>query len=251
MEMRPSTVFILDPKNLRRAGMVELLRSWAENARVSLADMPAAPPPFPAKAGECRMVIVNLGNVSVNASSSQRLIQGVRGHLPLAPLVLISDRENSEEIVSAVQAGASGFIPTNTEPDLAIRALTFIMDGGSFFPPTALIDLQDGMWPDQDDDDPNPDGSGPPRGGHGPLNILKPSGLGLSNERARSRKALGTSLVVIPAHPYGSGRRFSSCRPGSTRTCRSSSSTQQRDKDYGKEAWKDYGEVFRLGNADR
>lgn len=37
-DMGEPTVLIVDPKNLRRAGMVELLKSWADIVKVTLAD---------------------------------------------------------------------------------------------------------------------------------------------------------------------------------------------------------------------
>jgi DNA-binding NarL/FixJ family response regulator len=185
------SVFIVDPKNLRRAGIVELLKSWADSVKVSLVDFPGIAPSYPGDVSGCRMVILNLGEVSVSALSSQRLIQNVRNHLASAPLVLISDREEFDEIVSAVQAGASGFIPTSIEPDIAVRALTFIMGGGSFFPPTALTDPRRGtrLW--ANDDEPHFGDSEVPRGQHGPLNILKPGHSGLFDASARSQSSTG------------------------------------------------------------
>jgi hypothetical protein len=60
MEIGEPTVFILDPKNLRRAGMVELLRSWAANVKVSLVDVPLVTSPHPADALECRLAIIRI-----------------------------------------------------------------------------------------------------------------------------------------------------------------------------------------------
>jgi DNA-binding CsgD family transcriptional regulator len=55
------------------------------------------------------------------------------------PLVLISDREESREAVAAFEAGVRGFITTNIAGPVAIQTFTFIMNGGSFFPPIALM----------------------------------------------------------------------------------------------------------------
>jgi DNA-binding NarL/FixJ family response regulator len=55
--------------------------------------------------------------------------------------VVVSDREESEEVIRAFSAGANGFIPTNYEPEITRQALSFIIGGGSFFPPTILLDL--------------------------------------------------------------------------------------------------------------
>jgi DNA-binding NarL/FixJ family response regulator len=53
-------------------------------------------------------------------------------------VIVISDREDPEEIVSAYRMSCRGFIPTNMEPALALQAISFILDGGTYFPPSAL-----------------------------------------------------------------------------------------------------------------
>ena len=54
------------------------------------------------------------------------------------PLVLLSDLADSDNITAAFQIGVNGFLSTNTPPDIAFKALTFILSGGDFFPPSAL-----------------------------------------------------------------------------------------------------------------
>src|SRR5262249_19002821 len=56
------------------------------------------------------------------------------------PLVLVSDREETKEVLAAFEAGVSAFIPTSIAPSVAMQAFTFIMSGGTFFPPAALMD---------------------------------------------------------------------------------------------------------------
>ena len=52
--------------------------------------------------------------------------------------VLISDLADSDNITAAFRIGINGFLPTDTPPDIAFKALTFILNGGDFFPPSAL-----------------------------------------------------------------------------------------------------------------
>jgi len=58
--------------------------------------------------------------------------------MPQVPVVIISDREDPQEIRAAFEEGAVGFMPTSIEPAVAFHALSFIRSGGSFFPPSAL-----------------------------------------------------------------------------------------------------------------
>jgi DNA-binding NarL/FixJ family response regulator len=85
------------------------------------------------------MVILSLGSASVESPQQRALIENVRTLMPEAALVVLSDREEPEEVCAAFREGASGFMPTSTEPSVAFQALTFIKGGGSFFPPSALL----------------------------------------------------------------------------------------------------------------
>jgi DNA-binding NarL/FixJ family response regulator len=50
----------------------------------------------------------------------------------------MSDREEPSEILFAYRASCRGFVPTNMDPSLALQAITFIANGGTFYPPSAL-----------------------------------------------------------------------------------------------------------------
>ena len=86
----------------------------------------------------CEMVILSVGSASVEDPQQQVWIKSVRTLMPDASLVIFSDRDKSNEVCAAFEAGAAGFMPTSTEPSVALQALSFIRAGGSFFPPYAL-----------------------------------------------------------------------------------------------------------------
>jgi DNA-binding NarL/FixJ family response regulator len=48
---------------------------------------------------------------------------------------VISDLDFEAEARHAFDAGARGFLPTTMEPDVLLAALSFILRGGSYFPP--------------------------------------------------------------------------------------------------------------------
>src|SRR5690606_38716239 len=90
---------------------------------------------------KCVMVVVNVGGTSVLALEPQLAIKVARTVMADVPLVVLSDREDRNEICAAFNEGANGFISTNLEPSLAMEALTFVGRGGSFFPHSALLEL--------------------------------------------------------------------------------------------------------------
>jgi DNA-binding NarL/FixJ family response regulator len=87
------------------------------------------------------MVILSTGGMDVGGADVLSWIDQIRTATPQASLVILSDHREPGQIVSAFRCGARGFISTGTDPDVALRALNFILCGGSFFPPHALADL--------------------------------------------------------------------------------------------------------------
>lgn len=134
------TVLIVDPMALRRAGVIGFLRDWAEACRVSVASLhPDLVEKDDGTEGCVALCVLNLGGASLKNPVTfgwlKRLTEALRG----PPVAIVSDLEDPDEVVTAFRAGARAFIPTSTEPAVALRAFSFIMGGGSFFPPAALL----------------------------------------------------------------------------------------------------------------
>jgi DNA-binding NarL/FixJ family response regulator len=86
----------------------------------------------------CGLAVLNVGATDVDFPDVRHWINQIRTSLPNAPLVILSDDDRPQQVIAAFRAGAGGFIPTTFEPLIALQALSFILSGGSFFPPTAL-----------------------------------------------------------------------------------------------------------------
>lgn len=137
-------VTIVDRKLLRRAQLDCFLRPWAD--RLGLAVELAAPvaPTAMQAANSCKLAVVSLGGEPFDEAATQECVRVLRSAAPETPIVVLSDRDDPEDVVAAFQAGVSGFIPTSTEPAVALQIFTFIVNGGSFFPPRALLQVQQG-----------------------------------------------------------------------------------------------------------
>jgi DNA-binding NarL/FixJ family response regulator len=128
-------LLIVDTKRVRQAAITRLLETWADVMGLTVnAVIPDALP----ESTNCEMIIVSLGSTSIEDAQCHILIDNVRKLMPRASLIIISDREDLQEVCAAFQEGASGFIPTSIEPVLAFQALSFIRSGGTFFPPSVL-----------------------------------------------------------------------------------------------------------------
>jgi DNA-binding NarL/FixJ family response regulator len=135
----PHYVLIIDSRKLRQAGIMRLLEAWAEALDLEVTAIePHASLNDCHIDASCEMVILNVGSTSVEHPQQQVWIKSVRTLIPDASLVIFSDRDEPSEVCAAFEAGAEGFLPTSTEPSVALQALSFIMGGGSFFPPYAL-----------------------------------------------------------------------------------------------------------------
>lgn len=134
-------VLIIDALELRRAGVVSLLRSWADDTGMRIVGIDpdrAITQPSPLS---CRMILLVIGAQHVAEPEPQSWIASLTSTYGDTPLVLVADGEEPTEVIAAFKAGVRGFIPMSVAPVVAIQACTFIMSGGTFFPPTALVQV--------------------------------------------------------------------------------------------------------------
>jgi DNA-binding NarL/FixJ family response regulator len=64
-----------------------------------------------------------------------RLVQGENAR----PLIILSDGDNLEEIVSVLDTGARGYIPTDLALEVAVEAVRLVGAGGVFIPASSLV----------------------------------------------------------------------------------------------------------------
>jgi DNA-binding NarL/FixJ family response regulator len=131
-------VAIIDSRNLRRASIFSFIWPWAISENLQ----PRAFNPDQARVqlhedSNLRMLILSLGGESIAAPGNLQLVGTLRAVATSVPLTIISDREDAREIAAAVSIEAQGFINSAMDPWLAHRALSFILNGGSYFPPFA------------------------------------------------------------------------------------------------------------------
>jgi DNA-binding NarL/FixJ family response regulator len=157
-----SSVAIFDTKELRRASIISLLEPWAkaENLRLTSFDPNQAREALLSET-DCRMLIFSVGGESIAEKENLHQLKVLRTLAPTVPLVVISDRKDGNDIAAAFSVEAQGYLYSGIASALARRALSFILNGGSYFPPSAVNQLRQ---PTQSDDskggpsnDSNPD----------------------------------------------------------------------------------------------
>ena len=90
------------------------------------------------------MVLLVLGGQSFANEAPRNLIAFLHHQYETAPVVVIAERDDPQEIIAAYKCGARGFLPMSLAPTVAIQALKFVAGGGSYFPPTALTLINPG-----------------------------------------------------------------------------------------------------------
>ena len=133
-----SIMLLVDDQQLRREAVAMLLKPWAETVGIgTVEELPLVASPTSAPE-QWAMMCISVGAQPISDDELQGEIRRWRSLSAKTPLVLISDLTDGDSITAAFRIGVNGFLPTDTPPEIAFKALTFILNGGDFFPPSAL-----------------------------------------------------------------------------------------------------------------
>ena len=134
------TILVLDRLRLRRAAITALVTPWAETQglRVVAADpdeLHDIDDQFPAPL----VALLNIGGGSIRDNWHAPLIGILRNGTHDVPCIILSDRNDPEEVVMAAQQGIKGFLPATIAPELALQTIAFVIQGGTYFPREAFL----------------------------------------------------------------------------------------------------------------
>ena len=65
-------------------------------------------------------------------------LRHLRAEAPEVPLVIVSVKERAEDVRRGVEAGAAGYVPKSSSPDVLLGALRLVLSGGVYLPPHIL-----------------------------------------------------------------------------------------------------------------
>jgi DNA-binding NarL/FixJ family response regulator len=135
------TVFLVDAMAFRRARSESFLSPWARNESVELISLD----PDEAHTRLVERAVCDMLIYSVGAPSPQEVFTEIQVLHTLrreAALAIVSDDENPATVLAAIRCGAQGYFSNSMPPDLALQALSFVLHGGTYFPPTAILASQ-------------------------------------------------------------------------------------------------------------
>jgi DNA-binding NarL/FixJ family response regulator len=89
-------------------------------------------------------IVVLCAGVGLEDEETARQISLLAKSAEHVPLVVVSDDEDANQIVKALEAGARGVIPTSVPLAVAVEAMRLIRVGGTFVPATSFVGVS---WP--------------------------------------------------------------------------------------------------------
>ena len=129
-------IAVVDAWPCRREFVLNFLRSQAWRAEHILA---LSVDEILAERGEPRggpaLIVFSVGGLSITDPRVSRDFENLLERFDRVPIVVLSDRNEREEVRLALGAGARGFVSTLLDPQLLCAALSLVRVGGRFAPP--------------------------------------------------------------------------------------------------------------------
>lgn len=134
------SIALIDPAPMRRACVQRLLGNHIRNRTRGFADTGELLAESSVPDSGLRAVIFSIGPRPINDPAFLEWLPKLREALAFVPMIVLSDRDDFQHVVTAFRIGFHGYIPTTMEPSVAIKAIRMVLSGGRFFPASCLIE---------------------------------------------------------------------------------------------------------------
>lgn len=137
-------IVLIDEFPLRRGSTLNLLRLHVSKGTSAFSSPEELFSQAQAPAGQPKSIILSVGGHSIREAPLAEALRGLGrlgGATACCPLIVLSDREDAEEVIASFRAGVRGFIPTNLDPGLVIAAIRLVLAGHAFIPVKILLRL--------------------------------------------------------------------------------------------------------------
>ncbi|MEO6278445.1 response regulator transcription factor [Roseateles sp.] len=132
-------VLLIDDHPLFREGIALLLRPLVQPLEVLQAGSFEEARGLLDDETDVDLILIDLGLPGV--SGMQGLLH-LRVDFPAVPVVVVSANDDRETVLATLDAGAMGFIPKSSTPQVMIAALRLILDHGIYLPPKVFMSSQ-------------------------------------------------------------------------------------------------------------
>jgi DNA-binding NarL/FixJ family response regulator len=138
---RDVSIVLIERRSLTRQCLSRWLQDGSPELRLVSVGSPADLLDASRSLSDLHMIIFSIGAASVKDPDVLGRMTLLRRHMSRIPLVLLSDRDEVDEVVEAIEQGVRGYIPTSLEPSEAAAALQCVAAGGTFVPVSAVIKI--------------------------------------------------------------------------------------------------------------
>lgn len=128
-------VLLVDDHTLFREGLAMLVAQGLPQVELLQADDMAQALRHVASHPELRLVLLDLALPDFTGLDALRHL---RSHAPHLKVVVVSSDDAPATVLSAIDAGAAGFIPKTSRSGVMLAALRDVLDGAVFLPPNLL-----------------------------------------------------------------------------------------------------------------
>jgi DNA-binding NarL/FixJ family response regulator len=138
-EKLPIWMALIDPKPLTRRLIGDLLaKAFPECAIAAASTCEELLEIEGGRIESPTLVIVYIRSAGLTNTCVQSALELLRVRLPEALAVVLSDRDDVDEVKRALTHGARGYIPTSVGCEVAVAALKLVSAGGTFVPANAF-----------------------------------------------------------------------------------------------------------------
>ena len=128
-------ILLADDHSLFRDGVKQLFTHLHTQAQVIEADNGAEVMRLSQTQPDFDLVLLDIGMPGVDGFSG---LASFRKNAPSVPVVILSGSEDPDDVRSALDGGAAGFIPKSSSSDVILSALRLVLSGGIYTPPGLL-----------------------------------------------------------------------------------------------------------------
>lgn len=143
-EQSPIRMAMIDPRQLVRCGLCDLLTRYAGELR---AFQYSSAEDLINSANEEKesidIIVLYIGNATVSDTSANREIEALHRGFPETPLIILSDNKNVNCSLAKFFDRIRGYIPTDSPPRIAVAALRLVFAGGIYVPPELICKSED------------------------------------------------------------------------------------------------------------
>jgi DNA-binding NarL/FixJ family response regulator len=140
----PSRIIIADDHALVRGGLAQLIKLVDKNIEViETNDLAETIKLLKTTNQEVDLLMMDL---VMPGMDDKKAIEKITKIFPTIPIIVMSVKENILTIKNALGAGAMGYIPKSSSPQVMISAIRLVLSGGIYIPPHILTEIDNGDY---------------------------------------------------------------------------------------------------------